>query len=108
MAQQLTLDQLMVMERLHVQQYYKNGRVRTRQRNVQENHRLGIPPEHEQWWHNHRLYGPNANYRSAQDNRLRVLLEQLKAQQRWTQDPDHDSSDRLQETVDSIQHKGTQ
>jgi hypothetical protein len=108
MAQQLTLDQLMVMERLHGQQYYLNGRVRTRERTTRENHRLGIPLEHEQWWHHNRLYGPNANYRSAQDNRLRSLLEQIRTQQRWEQDSDHDSSDRLQETVDSIQQKGKQ
>jgi hypothetical protein len=87
MAQQLTLDQLMVMERLHGEQYYLNGRVRTRQRNVRENHRLGIPPEHEQWWHHNRLYGPNANYGSAQDNKLRYLLEQIKTNPPTIQSP---------------------
>lgn len=80
MARQLTLNQLLVMERLHGRQYYQNGGVRTRQRSIPESRRLGIPPEHEQWWCRHQLA-------AGQYPPLAALLEQITSSAPTIQSP---------------------
>jgi hypothetical protein len=98
MPRQLTMDQLITIERLHRQQYYLNGRVRRTPRSIVENHRLGIPEEHQRWWYQQDVYA---------GSRLKSLLDRLKSRPQQPLDPDRITSPILKDIVLRTQNKGT-
>lgn len=63
----LTIDQLVMLERLHGKEYTLNGTVRKMRRTLAEDRRLGIPQEHREYLHQRR-WGP------IRSTKLRQLL----------------------------------
>ena len=95
MARQLTMDQLITIERLHKQQYYLNGRVRSTLRSPKENTRLGIPDQHQRWW-SVQVMSP----------KLQALLDGLKSHPPGPLDADRITSPILKDIVLRAQLKG--